>query len=124
MSQPNDKRRSFRLNIEMPVSFKSHPELTYASLGMINEVSALGFSMTTREFLPNGSEFTALLRLPNDQRLNIPVRVVWSRQLSEEPAEYFVGVRIVEPITPETSQFIRYYVRYFLSLYVGKKPAA
>lgn len=117
-----DKRRSFRLKVEMPVSFKAHPDLGYVSLGMVNEVSALGFSMTTKEFLSPGVEMPVLMRLPDEQRLTIPVRVIWARQLSDEDVpEYFVGAKIQEPITPETSEFIRYYVRYFLSLYLGKK---
>ncbi len=118
----SDKRRSFRLTVELPASFKAYPEQTHTCLGMVNEMSALGFSFTTKEFLSPGQEFFIKLRLPDDQRLDLPVKVVWARQASfVDTPEYFAGVKLLEPLTPETAQYIRFYVRYFLAEFLHKK---
>ena len=117
----NDKRRSFRLVIDLPASFKIFSEQPYISLGMVNEVSALGFSLTTREHLSSGQELDMLIRLPDDKRITLPVKVIWVRRgaMVDSP-EYFVGVKILEPLNDQTAQYIRFYVRYFLSAFLKK----
>ncbi len=115
-----DKRRSYRLPVELPTSFKVFTEQTHVSLGLLNEISALGFSFTTKEYLSPGQELSMLVRFSEDIRLNLPVSVVWSRQESAvDTPNYFVGVKLLEPLTSETSQYIRLYVRYFFSMFAS-----
>lgn len=115
----HEKRRSYRLPVELAASFKVFEEQDYLSLGMINEMSALGFSFTTKEFLSPGQELSMMVSFANAQRLNLPVKVVWSRQEAYvDTPEYFVGVKLLEPLTPETAQYIRVYVRYFLTAFM------
>ena len=118
----SDKRRSYRLPIELPTSFKVFAEQSHISLGMINEISATGFSFATKEFLSPGQELSMIVRFTDDQRLTLPVKVVWSRQESYvDPPDYFVGVKLLEPLTLETAQYIRVYVRYFFSAFMKTK---
>jgi len=115
---PEDKRRSYRLPVELPASFKVFPEQTHISLGVVNEISALGFSFTTKEFISQSEELTVTVRFSDTRRLALPVKVVWSRQESFiDSPEYFVGVKLLEPLTPETAQYIRLYVRYFFKAF-------
>lgn len=114
-----DKRRSYRLPIELPTSFKVFEEQEHISLGLINEISALGFSFTTKEFISPGQELSMLVRFADNLRLNLPVKVIWSRQESYvDTPQYFVGVKLLEPLTPETAQYIRLYVRYFFKAFM------
>ena len=114
-----EKRRSYRLPVEVPTSFKIFEEQSHLSLGLINEISALGYSFTTREFLSPGQELSMVVSFSDGQRLNLPVKVVWSRQESYvDTPEYFVGVKLLEPLTPETARYIRVYVRYFLAAFM------
>jgi hypothetical protein len=113
-----DKRRSYRIPVELPAFFKVFEEQTHISLGVVNEISALGFSMTTREFISPGEELAISVRFPDNQRLTLPVKAVWSRQESfVDSPEYFVGVKLLEPLTTETAQYIRRYVRYFFEAF-------
>lgn len=114
-----EKRRSYRLPVELATSFKVFPEQEHISLGLINEISALGFSFTTKEFLSVGQEFSMTVRFPDDQRVELPVKAVWTRKESEvDTPEYFVGVKLLEPVTPQTSMYIRLYVRYFFKAFL------
>ncbi len=114
-----DKRRSYRLPVELPTSFKIFEEQTSISLGMVNEISALGFSFGTREFLSPGQEINMLVSFPDGHRLTLPVKVVWSRlESAVDTPQYFVGVKLLEPLTPETAQYIRLYVRYFFEAFI------
>ncbi|MCB9771344.1 MAG: PilZ domain-containing protein [Candidatus Omnitrophica bacterium] len=116
-----DKRRSFRLPVELPTSFKVYEEQTHVSLGMVNEISALGFSFTTKEFISAGQELSMVLRFPDGQRVTLPVKTVWSRQESYvDMPEYMVGVKLCEPLTPQTALYIRLYVRYFFATFSKK----
>lgn len=115
----HEKRRSYRLPVELAVSFKVFEEQNYISLGLINEISALGFSFTTKEFLSPGQELLMMVCFPNAQRLSLPVKVVWSRQEAYvDTPECFAGVKLLEPLTSETAQYIRVYVRYFLASFM------
>ncbi len=114
-----DKRRSYRLPVELPTSFKVFEEQSHISLGLINEISALGFSFSTKEFLSPGQELSMVVRFPDNQRLTLPVEVVWSRQEAfVDTPEYFVGVKLLEPLNEQTSQYIRLYVRYFFKAFM------
>lgn len=117
-----DKRRSYRLPIELATSFKVFEEQGHISLGLINEISALGFSFTTKEFLSPGHELSMLVRFPDEQRVSLPVKVVWSHlEADVDTPQYFVGVKLLEPLTPETSAYIRLYVRYFFKAFAKEK---
>lgn len=119
----NDKRRSHRLPVELAASFKVFEEQSHISLGVVNEISALGFSFTTKEFISPGEEIVMTVRFPEGQRLALPIKIVWSRQESfVDTPEYLVGVKLLEPLTPETAQYIRLYVRYFFQAFRKKNP--
>jgi|GEM_PF-507373 len=111
----HDKRRAFRLPLEIPASFKFFEAQKHISIGTTLNVSALGICLTTKERLERGQRLTIKLKLPTGEEVAIHTTVIWITGVpSFEEKIYKVGIKIIDELKPDEAKFIKYYVKEFL----------
>lgn len=106
----NEKRIHQRSAIELAASYgiPNEPQINYEA--KIRNISAGGFSFTSREKLKAGKEIDLAVDLEQDKPAFIPVRVVWCTK-DEASDKYSVGVQIIEGKGAEYEKFIEFYTR-------------
>lgn len=109
-----DKRRSHRVKVELPVSFKASIHQRHVSIGTTMDISATGICLKTREKLDEGQLLEIQLKLPTDETLVIRTKVVWVREMDYGLSpDFLAGIKIVDQMNDDEAKFIRYYVRLF-----------
>lgn len=114
----NDKRRSYRLSVELPLSFIAKENQRHISIGTTLDVSAIGICLTTKDSLAIDQELSVRTKLPNGESIKLRIKVIWVKDTTTfKQKEYKVGVKIVDTGNPDESKFIKYYASVFLSSY-------
>lgn len=111
----SETRRSYRLPIEIPATFKVKEGQKHISIGTTLNVSALGICLKTKEKLDNGQHLDIKLKLPTGEDIVIHTVVVWVKEMDFYAAkDYSVGVKISDVMYADEAKFIKYYVKQFL----------
>jgi hypothetical protein len=92
-------------------------EQGYEALTVTLDISATGLRLHSRHPLPLGRQVPLRLRLPNDERIEIQVIVIWVKEAyAFHVKEYQIGVRIVDHLTENEAKFIKCYAKELKSL--------
>ncbi len=111
----SETRRSVRLPIEIPATFKLYQFQQHISIGTTINISALGICLKTKEKLDPGQKLYIKLKLPSGEDANIQTVVMWRKEMDFSAAtDYSIGIKIVDELKPDEQKFIKYYVAEFL----------
>ena len=117
----NENRRSHRIKIELPASFKASKVQSHSSVATILDISATGICITTRDPLVFGQELAIQVRLPTDEKLSVKAKVVWVKEhIILNDREYTIGIKLMEPMNEDEAKFVRFYVGKLFEAYKGK----
>jgi hypothetical protein len=119
----DDRRRSYRLNLELPATFKLTESQRHLSLATTLDVSALGMCITSKEKISRGEKIRLKVKLPNNETVELKTLVVWVKQEDVyKDGLYTIGIKIMEPMSDDEAKFVKYYAGKFLDLYPPKSP--
>lgn len=114
----NEHRRSHRIKIELPASFKASKTQSHSSVATVLDISATGICITTRDALDLGQELSIQVRLPTDEKLTVKAKVVWVREnVVLNDREYSMGIKLLEPMNEDEAKFVRFYVTKLFGVY-------
>ena len=114
----NEHRRSHRIKIELPASFKASKTQSHSSVAIVLDISATGICITSRDALDLGQELTIQVRLPTEEKLTVKAKVVWIREkVVLNDREYSMGIKLLEPMNEDEAKFVRFYVSKLFTVY-------
>lgn len=114
----NEHRRSHRIKIELPASFKASKTQNHSSVASVLDISATGICITTRDALDLGQELSIQVRLPSDEKLTVKAKVVWVKEnIVLNDREYCMGIKLLEPMNEDEAKFVRFYVSKLFGVY-------
>ena len=110
----NEKRRSNRLSITLPVSFYTPDVKSGVSLAATLNISGQGICLLTKERLELDQEMAIIVDLPDGRQPRMFVQVVRveeSKKLEDIGGirEYRIAFKIKEPLQGDEMEFIRFY---------------
>jgi len=103
-----ERRRCHRMDIELPVNFRVTKLQRHLSVGLTINISAVGLCFQTTEQVSAGNELTLTIQLPTDEKLELNTLVMWVRESGYISRDYFVGVRIEEPLNDDAKKFVKF----------------
>ena len=130
----SENRVSQRLNIELPVSYRSVCFPGKAFSGNTLNVSASGLCLKIGTKFDIGEELSIKVTLPSREKLTVSIKVIWVQQvfagdgadIKSDAVEYKIGVQITEPLRIGELKFVRFYagaLRFFSSQNQQNQPA-
>ena len=113
-----EQRRTQRLKIEIPATFKITNQQEHVSIGTTLNISATGLCLQTKERLTPGQDLAISLNLPSYEKVTMNVRVIWVQETDFSlTSDYLIGIKITESLKSEEVKFIKYYVSQLLDFY-------
>ena len=111
----DDKRRSHRLNIQLPVRFQidglDHPLSDEVAVLNIN---AKGICFVVAEDVSAGQDLLLSVSLPDGQDLKIRTKVIWVKEM--EKGKRSVGVQVQDVDQGDEAKFVRFYANKLLEI--------
>ena len=117
----SEKRRYHRLKISLPFSYSIPPSKKAVETATL-DICGTGLAFVTHENLKTRQEILMYLLIPGHKKVEVHARVARVEQQDGADAsnpQYKVGVRIMDPIKFDESQFIKFYADKLLE-YFGK----
>jgi len=103
-----ERRRCYRLQMELPVSFRASKYQRHISLGLTQNISATGLCFLTTQGVEVGQELKLDIQIPPEQKLTLTTEVVWVRETGYISRDYYIGVRLKEPVDEDAHQYVRF----------------
>ena len=103
-----ERRRCHRMDIELPLSFKAMKIQRHISVGLTVNISAVGLCFQTTENLITGQPLTLTVQLPSEEKVDLNTQIMWVRESGYISRDYFVGVKIQEPLNDDAKTFVKF----------------
>lgn len=129
MNNAADKRRSHRVECELPLVFQPPESLEEEmAFGITVDLSATGMCFLTKEPLMVGQKLPLKLQLPKGERLMIHVEVIRVETKKDLVFiggfnEFKVGVKIIDPILGDEIRYVHFFAEILREKFEQKPPS-
>lgn len=119
-----ENRRTHRITIELPLSFKAFESQKHLSIAVTQDISPTGMRVLSKDKLDVGQEVQVQIRLPDDSSLTVHAKVVWCKDsYTLNAKEYIMGIQLMDTMKADEAKFVKFVARQFLASFT-KKPNA